>query len=179
MLKYSKTFIAWLSIYIFLCVRRKWFGWALLLFSYAVSITVASSLSQWLKCCLCSATSTAGLFLTPELPAAEESCREEHLQKNTRDSQEKKEEAVKEKAVPRQLVYITSESWWGAYRAQHTAQLSRQSSNCLCSVSSSPGDIPDLDLCPVQRQKSAVRNHVTLGIKDCWKRPWGQPTVEF
>lgn len=36
--------------------------------------------------------------------------------------------------------------------AQHKAQLSRQSSNCLSLVSSSPGDIPDLDLCPVQLQ---------------------------
>lgn len=55
--------------------------------------------------------STAGFFLTPELPAAEkECCREQRLQKNTRDPQKRKEEAVKEKAVPRQLVYITSES---------------------------------------------------------------------
>ena len=126
---------------------------------------------------------TAGLFLTPEPPDAEqERCGEQHTQRrNTRDPQKRKEEAGKENAVVRvrQLVYITSESWLHAYHTQHKAPLSRQSSNCLYSVSSSPGDIPDLDLCPVQRQKSAVRNHVTLGIKDCWKRPWGQPTVEF
>lgn len=56
--------------------------------------------------------STAGLFLTPELPdAEEESCREQHTQrKNTSDPQKRKEEAEKENAVARQLVYITSES---------------------------------------------------------------------
>lgn len=132
---------------------------------------------------LCSATvmSTAALFLTAELSdAEEESCREGHTHRtNTRDPQKRKEEAAKETVVPRQLVSITSESWLHAYHTQHRAHLSRQSSNCLSSVSSSPGDIPDLDLCPVQRQRSAIRNHVTLGIKDCWKRPWGQPTVEF
>lgn len=47
----------------------------------------------------------------------------------------------------------------------------RQSPNCLSLVSSSSGDIPDLDLCPVQRQRSAIRNHVTRGIRGCCKRP--------
>lgn len=89
--------------------------------------------------------------------------------------QQGKAEAEKEKAA----CLCHRGELMAAYHTQHKAQLSRQSSNCLSSVSSSPGDIPDLDLCPVQRQKSAVRNHVTLGIKDCWKRPGGQPTVEF
>lgn len=55
---------------------------------------------------------TAGLFLTPEPPdAGKESCRELPAQrKNTRDPQKRKEEAEKENAVARQLVYITSES---------------------------------------------------------------------
>lgn len=52
---------------------------------------------------LCSATPTAGLFLTPQLPAAEESCREQHLKKNTRDSQKRKEEAARERQCPGSL----------------------------------------------------------------------------
>lgn len=51
------------------------------------------------------------------------------------------------------------------------SSLPRQSPNCLSLLSSSSGDIPDLDLCPVQRQRSAIRNQVTGGIRDCWKRP--------
>lgn len=65
-----------------------------------------------------------------------------------------------------------------AHRSRPGAASPGQSPDCLSPLSGSSGDIPDLDLCPVQRQSSAERNRVTPGIGDCCggqgvTLPWG------